>query len=429
MLTTRQQELNDILEEAAKSLDISPSDFLKAQKRYNAVGTWLIDGYKNGDYPNSAYEPEIFLQGSMRLGTAVRPFRDGKDVDFDIDLVCQFAEPKEKDNHKNIKSQAGKRLKSHADYERMLEEEGKRCWTLEYAADSNGIGFHLDILPCVAESPADINDIRLYTGAQEKYIMHSIAITHKDKENNIYSWKPGNPKGYAQWFDEIKQPALNLIVEAKSQIIYENNREFFASKEDVPQYMVKTPLQRAIQLLKRHRDMRFANHELKKFKPISMIITTLAAKIYENESDTLSALQNIVNTINSHRVLLEGKYVADHSIAIKKLIEKGDDGKWWIKNPVNPLENFADRWHEDNQARAKAFFQWLEWLKEDIENLLGEGTILERRECLCNCFGEKSINRVLGTALASMASEITSTRTTTNVGEIKSPSRPWGMRS
>lgn len=393
MLTAKQQQLNDILEEIAKSLDISPSDFLKAQKRYDSVGEWIIDGYNAGDYPNSLCEPEVFLQGSMRLGTAVRPFRDGKDADFDIDLVCQFAEPKKEYNHKDIKSQTGRRLKNHADYKRMLAEEGKRCWTLEYAEDSNGIGFHLDVLPCVAESPTDISNMRLYTSAKEKYIIHSIAITHKDKENNTYSWKPGNPKGYAQWFDEIKQPALNLIIEAKSQAIFENNREFFASKEEVPQYMVKTPLQRAIQLLKRHRDMRFASHELGDFKPISMIITTLAAKVYENEHDTLSALLNIINTINSHNVLLENRHVADHSITMKKLIEKRNDGMWWIENPVNPQENFADRWHENNQVRARAFFQWLGWLKEDIYTFLHTENIVECSNRFNECFGERDVKK------------------------------------
>ena len=51
------------------------------------------------------------------------------------------------------------------------------------------------------------------------------------------------------------------------------------------------------------------------------------------------------------------------------LITRTADGKWSILNPTNPGENFADRWHEDDHARAKAFFQWVGWLRDDLINI------------------------------------------------------------
>lgn len=49
----------------------------------------------------------------------------------------------------------------------------------------------------------------------------------------------------------------------------------------VPKYQSnKTPLQRAVQILKRHRDIMFAGDE---DKPVSIIITTLAAKAYQEK--------------------------------------------------------------------------------------------------------------------------------------------------
>ncbi len=52
------------------------------------------------------------------------------------------------------------------------------------------------------------------------------------------------------------------------------------------------------------------------------------------------------------------------------LITRTEDGKWYIPNPTNPGENFADKWHEEENgvrhARAKAFFQWVDWAKEDF---------------------------------------------------------------
>ena len=29
----------------------------------------------------------------------------------------------------------------------------------------------------------------------------------------------------------------------------------------------------------------------------------------------------------------------------------------------------ADRWHEDNNKKAKAFFQWITWLEKDMVNI------------------------------------------------------------
>ena len=44
------------------------------------------------------------------------------------------------------------------------------------------------------------------------------------------------------------------------------------------------------------------------------------------------------------------------------------NGKWVIKNPVVE-ENLADRWHENNNEKAKAFFKWIDWLEKDILNI------------------------------------------------------------
>jgi hypothetical protein len=56
-----------------------------------------------------------------------------------------------------------------------------------------------------------------------------------------------------------------------------------ANIEDVPEWRVKTPLQRAVQLLKRHRDVYFAGDY--ENRPISIIITTLAAHAYKNQEN------------------------------------------------------------------------------------------------------------------------------------------------
>lgn len=37
---------------------------------------------------------------------------------------------------------------------------------------------------------------------------------------------------------------------------------------------------------------------------------------------------------------------------------KNRNGKWWVQNPVDPDENFADKWNEYPERR-EAFMQWL----------------------------------------------------------------------
>ena len=80
-------------------------------------------------------------------------------------------------------------------------------------------------------------------------------------------------------------------------------------------------------------------------KPISIIITTLAAHAYTGERDLISAIRKILT---------------DMHLGIQQQF-----GKYIIPNPTDVLENFADKW-EDHPERATAFFQWLEKAREDF---------------------------------------------------------------
>lgn len=181
-------DLNNVLTDIAESLDISPTDYQRAVKSYNAVGNWLEDGYSKGLYPESSRKPEIYPQGSISLGTIIQPLKKDKEGDYDVDLVCELQSEKISVSPKKLKEQVGNRLKDNDTYNNKIEEEGKRCWTLTYA-ESEGIGFHMDILPCIPYPEENHPD---YKGA--------ISITNKDKALNSYGWKPGNPKGFIEWF-------------------------------------------------------------------------------------------------------------------------------------------------------------------------------------------------------------------------------------
>ena len=369
MLTQAQADINSILAHIAESLDISPTDYDRAVRSYGAVGTCLENGYDKGFYPKSAAPPAIYPQGSINLGTVVRPIRKGKEAaEFDVDLVCEIqTQPSNASTPRVIKHQAGDCLKDNGTYADKIDREGRRCWTLNYA-ESDGIGFHLDVLPCV---PCPQEDHPVYPGA--------VSITHRYDGEDAYEWKPGNPKGYGAWFRDRNVTFAKYADEQRQRILAELHITpagllKYASIDQVPDQLVRTPLQRAIQLMKRHRDMRFSANEAN-HKPISIIITTLAAYLYAGEEDVFSALSNIVEQLDMHSELLRSHFLPINEKTVSlKLITRKANGEWVIPNPVNDGENFADRWHEDHDARARAFFQWVRWLSEDIRNVpIGKG--------------------------------------------------------
>ena len=59
----RQQDILKLIE----GLDISPTMYKNATDKYKAVGTYLQE---------QGVECDIFPQGSFRLGTVVRPYRE-----------------------------------------------------------------------------------------------------------------------------------------------------------------------------------------------------------------------------------------------------------------------------------------------------------------------------------------------------------------
>lgn len=412
-----QKQYNELLENISKELDIPPSKYQQAVERYKSVGNWLQEGV----YENCTSELDIYPQGSFRLGTVVRPIKNGEEADYDIDLVCCFPILKTSITPQKVKIQVGNRLKENANYKRMLDDEGRRCWTLNYA-EQDGIGFHMDVLPSVPEAKQIIDEISIAIPIE--YACQAIAITNRD-ENNEYFWFSSNPKGYANWFEQINRSVLTQIEKVQKQFLFENNQSLFKNVDDVPIQLVKTPLQRVIQILKRHRDIRFTGNEFEEDKPISMIITTLAAKLYQNEGDVYSTLKNIIDKLVAHIGLLQPGVLIEKSIRNLKLISKKTDGTWYIPNPVNPAENFADRWHENNNRKAKAFFKWIEWVHSDLLDILAQANIRQVSKSLENNMGESLVKE----AFAHMGYVAATSSIYANISTIEiKPSKPWGYK-
>ncbi len=328
------------LTEIAQYLDISPSDFRMAHSRYSSVRDWLANGvYRSGK------EPDIYLQGSFRLGTVIRPYRGDRDGDFDIDQVCELRIRGSTHGPEILKHDVGDRLKEHMDYERMLDDEGRRCWTLIYASRENRPGFHVDVLPAITSDQNETSQIDI-----------------TDKASLGYTWALSDPNGYYRWFKSRNTFSEELVLSQRRDI-FTKNRDLFTGIDDVPLQLVRSALQRGIQILKRHRDVYFAERE---HKSISIIITSIAAHLYDGES--VSALIKKLTTyaIKRHAVILK-----DGEIEYDGVLDYVN-GSWSIPNPVHQhrvgreIENFADKWNEV-PALATGFFDWVYQLDRDIE--------------------------------------------------------------
>ena len=77
-MTDRQQALGVLLDKIADELNITDTMMKRAVSSYEDIGKWIGEGID--------FEVCIKPQGSMNLGTVVRPIDDSDD--YDMDLIC-----------------------------------------------------------------------------------------------------------------------------------------------------------------------------------------------------------------------------------------------------------------------------------------------------------------------------------------------------
>jgi|25_taG_2_1085351.scaffolds.fasta_scaffold01015_3 hypothetical protein len=336
---------NEVLKSILEKIELPNSAYEKAENRYKDIGEWL----HRPESSCAEYDPNVFSQGSFRLGTAIRP---DSDEEYDLDMGCNLQQglSKSQITQEQLKTHIGDELELYRKARGIREEldEKKRCWRLEYA---DGLSFHMDIVPCIPESDGDkgvlkrrmVENSRLDEALAQNVSQLAVSITdNTDPKYNVTTddWRTSNPEGYARWFETRMKTAQSII----------NEREmsFKASIDSLPYYQWKTPLQQSIQLLKRHRDTMFKDNE--ECKPISVIITTLASKAYNGETDLASALANILARM--------GDYINDFAPL--------------VPNPVNPVEDFADKWYDEGSAEYKLqenFYKWLYQARADFKAL------------------------------------------------------------
>lgn len=324
---TFNQQLDDLLNRIAEKLQLDDSRRASAERSYNAVSEW-IEG-DSGFFKNVKFD--IYAQGSYRIGTNVKPLQG---EEFDLDIVIHITMPYQGLNPVEVLNQLERRLREHGQYKTMLKRKN-RCIRIVYANL-----FHIDILPGFQESALDLNRIVV-------------------PDRSLKDWTPSNPKGYADWFQSkyIRQEQLLLEKALRAENL----------PEQIPYHLMQ-PLQRAVQLIKRYRDIYFRDNQ--EAATSSIILTTIAGMFYNGEKSEYEAIKGIVNR-------------ADEAI-------KASSGRLLhIVNPANSNEVFSDKWiNEPNLYTSfKQFILDFKKLWDRFENVKGIPGIID---ILKEMFGENT---------------------------------------
>lgn len=378
-----------------EGVELPEAAYEAAKRRYKDLGAW----FDREDCSLQDHDPHIFVQGSFALGTAIRPVKEGQE--YDLDLSCKLRKGVDRSTHsqRELKNMIGEELKSYRAFRGIKEplEPKHRCWRLGYKDE---LPFHLDVVPGI---PTDVDrrtQLRLLMERQGvvRDLAESIAadaawITDdrlRGFDRRGADWLSSNPEGYARWFVSRMETRPRLL-EKRAQV------------DDVPVYRRKTALQRAIQLLKVHRDVMF--EKAPDLKPISIIITTIAGQAYSADHSLTESMATILHSLEDFRR-------SNSDIVI---------------NPVNPEENFADRWKaaECQHLRLKEnFHHWVVQARADFEYILDETDAYKLAKRADSALRVHLNEDSIAAALGMVAAPVMRSQRPRQVS-IQSPPKPW----
>lgn len=361
----RKRYLAGMLEMACEKLELPASKWTEAEKAYRGVGEWLSDCPILG-----RFAPRVFAQGSAApdVQTTVKP-RESEV--FDVDLVCHLQRADDSMPQGWMKKIVGDRLRAHGIYAKMLSEY-KRCWRLDYAKETQ---MHLDITPAVNHSTSRFRDL---------------AVTDKATRR----WHETNPRQYAGEFGKV----AGLMPKFATILLEFRAKAAAADVEPLPQQRpIKGYLRRSVQLVKRHRCIFFETEP--ELVPISIILTTLAAKSYER----LIASDRVYDN--------DFDVVADVVRGMADFIEYRRNREWWVPNDTTEDENFAEKWNADPQLPS-AFYEWHRGAVADFDALAAAADSAAAQRIFERIVGQK-----LGTEIRTkIANTVTTARGSERLG-------------
>lgn len=324
---TKRGSWEHFLLRAAREISLSEAQYEKINDRYSQLEKIL----NASDNPLLA-EAHIFVQGSMRLKTTIKPVSGApEDLDtIDADAIiwlphAQGAGAQEVLDAIEERFKAGSRVQEEI-------KQLRRGIRIVYADENPG--FHIDVTPARA-----ING-----NSQDK------GEGKLEVPDRVTGWKASSPIPYSNWLQVASKQTISL----EHLVVAKSHRTFDAATQDpLPQYeeyLDQDPLRATIKLLKRHRDEWAIRTKNEDHRPISAVITTLATHAYlnvakESQSKPLRPLDAILEIV---------RRMTDHI--------KHRGSECLVCNPADNGENFAEKWNRplDGHRYRRAFQEWHE---------------------------------------------------------------------
>lgn len=296
--------IDRILAEIALSAQLPPSLHKKASGRYGAVRTFLEADPRFEDQIEHFYS-----QGSMAIDATISS--RGTDDEYDLDIVSQLGGRFRQMDPLAILMALESALQ---DYPVQSVVRQTRCVTLKYADR-----MHLDITPA----------LRCYgTFERESYITHAKGPATSSEDCFVDM----NAFGFAEWYRGRTPLEYRMAKAFHDHWLKLDSTSIRADAEvdEVPEqcdFVVKNTATLALQLVKRFRNIRYANYDGR--IPPSVMLAYYAGVAAKPDSTLSEMVVRIANWI-----------IRD----IEQASSRGQ--KLHVANPVCADDVFTDRWPE-----------------------------------------------------------------------------------
>ncbi len=347
-----QDPLDALLVDIAVRVQLPPGLHAKACARGEAVCKFL-------ERPGSPLQDRVlrfYPQGSMRIDSTTST--RGTDEEYDLDYVAELDLPHLAPPGA-VLDLVHEALRGYPT-EKPVERQ-TRCVTVPFAD-----GMHVDLTPSVLLPSA--------WKERESHIFHA----NPDKPVHEHKHVPMNAWGFADWYNE-RTPLERRFAEAFNRRLYEvrglevrADADFHEVPEQVP-LIVKSVTTVALQLLKRHRNVIYADYAGR--IPPSVMMSCLAGH-FASPGAKLSDM-----VIRLARAIARTIHLAS---ARREKVS--------VVNPVYEADRFTDRWPE-NIAQQDEYATHLTTLANGLEAIRRGIELEDAQDWLRSQFGGQVVSR------------------------------------
>lgn len=346
--------LDRMLAEVALAIQLPPSLHRKAVDRYEAVRNHL----ESTSCHFNGHIEHFYPQGSMAIDATIS--NRGTDDEYDIDIIAQLCGRFRGMRPLQMLLELETALTG---YRGMRIERQTRCVTLFYAD-----GMHLDVTPALRDGA--------FTPDRQSRIPHAKGPQVSADDTLV----PTNAYGFVEWY-KASTPVETRLVKAFNRRWIDEEAFLRADAEvdEVPDqtaFVVKNTATVALQLLKRYRNVRYANRPGR--MPPSVMLSHYAASLAKQGHSLTDML-----------IILSSRIVRDieASSALGRLLH--------VANPTYGEDVFTDRWPGDQIAQAR-FAKDLRDLVEGLQRVRRAGMLPDAMtDWLRETFGDRVVTKAV----------------------------------